>query len=150
MYTCLVCGDIKFPTRMKCYNHIVEQHSGVSRKGVKYCKIFHRKTPGSGPCYNNIEDYIWFVQITGAREAEAEGVLSEFKLKVPLLIRDSEHIQKRPEEQTVKRPEDHDPTRRMATRPAPMFSWKRLPEDQENEQTGSGPERVVCDKFFQC
>ncbi|KAH3832579.1 hypothetical protein DPMN_105871 [Dreissena polymorpha] len=52
--------------------------------------------------------------------------LSEFKFKVPSLIRGSENIQKRPEEQTVKRTEDHDPTQRMEKRPASVFSWKRL------------------------
>ena len=127
-YTCLVCGDITFPTRMKCYNHVVEQHSGVSWKGVRCCKVFYRNTPGNGPCHNQKEDYIRFVQMTGARRAEAEKVLSEFKLKVPSLIRGTGHIQT-----DVKRLEDHDATRRIATRPAPVFSGKRLPELQANE-----------------
>ncbi|KAH3697422.1 hypothetical protein DPMN_084923 [Dreissena polymorpha] len=113
---------------MKCYNHVVEQHSGVSWKCVRCCKVFHRNTPGSGPCHNKKEDYIRFVQTTGARGAEAEKVLSEFKLKVPSLIRGTEHIQR-----DVKRPEDHDATRRIATKPAPVFSGKRLPELQANE-----------------
>ncbi|KAH3793495.1 hypothetical protein DPMN_147007 [Dreissena polymorpha] len=113
---------------MKCYKHVVEQHSGVSLKCVRCCKVFHRNTPGNGPCHNQKEDYIMFVQTTGARGAEAEKVLSEFKLKVPSLIRGTRHIQT-----DVKRPEDHDATRPIATRPAPVLSGKRQPELQANE-----------------
>ncbi|KAH3838349.1 hypothetical protein DPMN_111757 [Dreissena polymorpha] len=95
--------------------------------------------PCSGPWYNQKDDYIRFVQTRGARLAKTETVLSDFKLKVPSLIRGSKYIvssQKRPEEQvvkTVQRPEDNDPTRRVATRPTPVFSGKLLREDQENQ-----------------
>ncbi|KAH3694944.1 hypothetical protein DPMN_082390 [Dreissena polymorpha] len=46
-----------------------------------------QKHAGSCPFHKHKKDYFRFVQTTGARGAEAEKVLSEFKLKVPSLIR---------------------------------------------------------------
>ncbi|KAH3795596.1 hypothetical protein DPMN_149151 [Dreissena polymorpha] len=106
---------------------------------MKCCNVFMRYTPSNGPCHNKKEDYIRFVQTTGVRGAEAEKVLNDFKLKVPSLIRGTEYVsQKRSEDLAVKTVkgqimEDHDPTRRVATRPTPVFSGKRLTENHQVE-----------------
>ncbi|KAH3712033.1 hypothetical protein DPMN_071710 [Dreissena polymorpha] len=123
---------------------------------MKCCKVFHRNTPSDGPCHNKKEDYIRFVQTTGARGAEAEKVPNDFKLKVPSLIRGTEYVrQKRSEDldvKTVKRQfiEDHDPTRRVAMRPTPVENqdnWKRAKKSSLSLSSSSSSAAFVSSSF---
>ena len=76
-YRCGICEDLAFKSRNACYNHLQEQHSGISWKCNICHKIFRRNT-NPHQCRAREEDFFLFSTTTGASRNEAARELERF------------------------------------------------------------------------
>jgi len=91
-----------------------EQHCQVVFKCRHCAKTFTRNAPRKGSCHAKADNFIKFDQATGKRGEEAEEIFKTFMKNIHNLVIDTKNTK-----------EDHDPTKRQATRPRPVFTLKR-------------------------